>query len=73
MSISPRRRDVDRDALRDAAAYPLPFTAMQIKALDRMDQKAAARAAARRAVRDCRASSYFAVGVAMTSLWGCFF
>jgi hypothetical protein len=26
-SSSLRRRDIDRDAMREAAAYPLPFTA----------------------------------------------
>jgi hypothetical protein len=38
MSTSPSRR-IDRDAIREAAAYPRPFTAGKIKALDRMDQK----------------------------------
>ncbi len=35
--ISSRR--IDQDAIREAAAYPLPFTAGKIKALDAMDQK----------------------------------
>ncbi len=35
-SSSPR---IDNDAMREAAAYPLPFTAGKIKALDKMDQK----------------------------------
>ncbi len=32
-------RRFDRDAIREAAAYPLPFTAGKIRALDKMDQK----------------------------------
>jgi len=38
VSTSSSRR-IDRDANREAAAYPLPFTAGKIKALDKMDQK----------------------------------
>jgi hypothetical protein len=34
-----RHRGIDRDAIREAAAYPLPFTAGKIKTLDQMDQK----------------------------------
>ena len=36
---SSRHRDTDPDTLCEAAAYPLPFTAGKIKALDKMDQK----------------------------------
>lgn len=32
-------RQIDRDANRDAAAYPLPFTAGKIKTLDKMDRR----------------------------------
>ena len=38
MSASSARR-IDRDTVREAAAYPLPFTAGKIKALDKMDQR----------------------------------
>jgi hypothetical protein len=34
-----RSGDIEREAVREAAAYPLPFTAGKIRALDRMDQK----------------------------------
>jgi hypothetical protein len=30
---------IDRDAICEAAAYPLPFTAGKIKTFDKMDQK----------------------------------
>jgi hypothetical protein len=42
VAISPSSlgsRDIERDAIREAAAYPLPFTAGKIKALDKMDQR----------------------------------
>ena len=38
MSPSSSRR-IEREAIREGAAYPLPFTAGKIKALDKMDQK----------------------------------
>ena len=36
---SSQRRDLDRDTIREAAAYRLPFTAGKIKSLDQMNQK----------------------------------
>ena len=38
MSIA-RRRHTDRELRREAAGYPLPFTAGKIKTLDKRDQK----------------------------------
>ena len=38
MSIA-RRRDSGLELMHQAAAYPLPFTAGHIKAIDKMDQK----------------------------------
>jgi hypothetical protein len=34
-----RRGDIDQGAIREAAAYPLPFTAGKIKTLDKMVEK----------------------------------
>ena len=45
MSASSARR-IDRDTVREAAAYPLPFTAGKIKALDQDGPEAAPSAAA---------------------------
>jgi hypothetical protein len=37
--ISLGRHDIDRDATREAAAYPLPSAARRIKAFDKRDLK----------------------------------